>query len=245
MTGREFWRRYIAVRVCAGCKELISYEQSEDAFCPQCRASFDRAKTENCSKCFQAYCECTCMPSSLQKEGALSLRALVRYTSKHKREPQNRIIYSLKQKPNRRYSTFLARELDPLICEELRAVGVEDSKTEACLVPIPRGKRAYVKTGTDQSVSICRALSAVEGIPTCMCLQRKWGGKEQKNLTMAQRRKNLQGLFHVTEPELIQGKVVILLDDVVTTGATMATCARLLKKAGAVAILAVCVAKNS
>ena len=245
MTGREFWRRYIAVRVCAGCRELISYRQGEDAFCPKCRAAFDRAKTESCPSCFQSYCECICMPKDLQKAGVLSLRKLVRYSTNRQNEPQNRIIYSLKHKPNRRYSAFLAGELYPLVDEELRKLGVDDPKEEVCLVPIPRGRRSYMKYGTDQSESVCRALSELCGIPHARVIGRRWGGREQKKLTVSERRENLQGLLFVTDPDRVRGKVVVLLDDVVTTGASMVSCARLLKKAGAAAILSVCVAKNS
>ena len=245
MRWKEFWQRYIQVRACAGCGELLSYEHATEAFCPACHQIFEKAKTESCSSCFQAYCECTCMPKALQREGVLSLRKLVRYSSKRQKEPQNRILYALKHKPNRRYSLFLAGELYPLIREELKALGVEEDTDEVCLSYIPRGRRSYMKYGTDQSEAICRELSELSQIPSVSVFHRKWGGKEQKKLGVAARRKNLRGLFSVEHEDQIRGKIVVLIDDVVTTGASMATCAQLLKKAGAVAILCVCIANNS
>ncbi len=243
MKWKEFFQRYVEVRVCPGCRELIDFAHAEEAFCPACRQIFDRAKTESCPACFQAYCECTCMPKSLQSVGALSLRKLVRYSSKRQKEPQNRIIYALKHRPNRRCSAFLARELYPLIREEVTTLAEEDTD-RVRLVFIPRSRQSLVKYGTDQSEAICKELSLMSGIPMVSAFHRKRGGKEQKKLGVAARRKNLRGLFSVEKKEEIQGRVILLLDDVVTTGASMATCAHLLKQAGAAAVLCVCLAKN-
>ena len=55
----------------------------------------------------------------------------------------------------------------------------------------------------------------------------------QKLLTMEQRRSNLLGAFDVTNKELTEGKRILLLDDVVTTGATTNECAKMLKIYGA------------
>lgn len=243
MRFSEFVGRYIRVRTCPGCATRISYEREKEAFCPDCREKWDKAKTESCESCFQAYCECVCMTKSLEKAGALSLRKLVRYSAKRQAEPQNKILYTLKHKPNKRLSGFLADELLPLLWEELRAVGIEDA-SEARIVFIPRGRRSYVKYGTDQSEEIGISLSEKSGIPMARIFHRKWGGREQKHLHVAERQKNLKGLLSVSAPEEIRGRVVILLDDVVTTGASMASCASLLKKAGAACVLCFCVAKT-
>lgn len=56
---------------------------------------------------------------------------------------------------------------------------------------------------------------------------------QSKLKTAAQRRANVLGAFQVTDPELIRGKQVLLLDDIITTGATASECARMLKTAGA------------
>ncbi|GBE03350.1 DNA utilization protein GntX [bacterium BMS3Abin09] len=55
----------------------------------------------------------------------------------------------------------------------------------------------------------------------------------QVGLSSRDRRKNLRNAFGVENKELIEGKVILLLDDVITTGATVRECSRVLKKAGA------------
>ncbi|MBR2354381.1 MAG: ComF family protein [Clostridia bacterium] len=242
MKFQEFLERYIHVRPCPGCTSRVSWEHAEDAFCTECREKWDRAKTESCKNCFQAYSDCVCMPKRLEHAGALVLRKLLRYSSKRQKEPQNRILYVLKRKPNRRYSRFLASELLPLVREELKALEIESS--EALLTYIPRGRKSNIKYGTDQSESVTRALSVLCEVPFANTLHRKWGGKEQKRLSARERQKNLRQLFSVEDPSLVKGKVVLLFDDVVTSGASMATCVSLLKKAGASAVLCFCVAQT-
>ncbi len=244
MRFREFLERYIRVRPCPGCPSRVSYEHYGDAFCPSCRAKWDRAKTESCGTCFQAYSECVCMPKVLERAGALSLRKLVRYSSKRQKEPQNKILYLLKHKPNRRYSHFLAEELLPLVKEELKALEMEQDKSQTCIVFLPRGRRSYMKYGTDQSQTIGKELSELSGIPLVEAFHRKWGGREQKKLRVSERQKNLRGILSVSNAEEIRGKFVFLLDDIVTTGASMASCVSLLKKAGASAVLCLCIAKT-
>ena len=184
------------------------------------------------------------MPKSLEAAGALTLRKLVRYSAKRQKEPQNRILYALKHYPNRRYSRFLASELLPVLSEELRALGVDNAREEVLLTYVPRSRKALLAYGTDQSEAIARAMARLGDLPFQRTLSRKWGGKEQKHLRKREREKNLRRLFSVPEPETVKGKVVILLDDVVTTGASMAICVSLLKKAGASAVLCLCVAKT-
>lgn len=58
----------------------------------------------------------------------------------------------------------------------------------------------------------------------------------QTNLSRRERLENVRGAFVLTRPEQVEGKRVLLIDDVCTTGATLAECGRLLKKAGAASV---------
>jgi predicted amidophosphoribosyltransferase len=62
-------------------------------------------------------------------------------------------------------------------------------------------------------------------------------------LSVSARRENLRGAFEVAKPEEIRGRVIVVIDDVMTTGATLSACARALKRAGAGKVLGITLAR--
>jgi len=60
---------------------------------------------------------------------------------------------------------------------------------------------------------------------------------------VAARRENLRGAFEVVKPEEVRGRCVVLVDDVMTTGATLSACARALNRAGAAEVLGITLAR--
>jgi predicted amidophosphoribosyltransferase len=67
----------------------------------------------------------------------------------------------------------------------------------------------------------------------------------QVGLPAAERRRNLRGAFGCARPELVAGRRCLVLDDVMTTGATLAACAEPLVEAGAERVMALVVARES
>ena len=244
MTGKEFVDRFLRVRKCGGCGKILPYERCHDALCNECQMRWNRAKTETCPTCLQSAVECTCQPKRLSATGVLTLRKLVHYVAAREAEPQNRIIYHIKKNPNHRYWRFLASELKPLVEEELLVLGVTAPRGEVVLVSVPRGRRSRAIYGFDQSEELGRFLCAALGVPYASVFHRKFGGKEQKKLTRDQRQKNIGRLIYLTDPNSVRDKCVLLLDDVVTTGASMAVCATALKRAGARCVIAVALART-
>lgn len=234
MSLRDFFRRYVLVRFCGGCGEILSYEHGEAALCPACRLTYDRAKTESCPVCFSAMSECLCVPKLLRDVEAVGLCKLFRYSPSKSNQPQNRMLYTIKKQPVRRYMAFFASELTPIILRTLKDAGVEHAPSETVLVSVPRGRRAKSRYGFDQSEEICKFLSEKTGIPYASgVLRRKRGGKEQKKLSRSEREKNLKGLLYLKKGVSLHGKTVILFDDIVTTGASLSACIPLLRDAGA------------
>ena len=243
MKIKEFYKRYFTVHKCGGCREILSFSESNNGLCGNCLMRWNIAKTETCPDCAQSAVECTCMPKVLSKTGALCLRKLYFYSPTKRREPQNRLLYFLKKNRNNRMSAFIAEELEDLVRAELNVLEA-DGKGQCVIVCVPRSRRAKNTYGFDQSVTVCRELSRITEIPFCEAIGRKKGGKEQKKLDKGKRLKNVRHLFEVVEPSAVEGKYIILFDDIVTTGASMSACVSLLKKSGAKGIICFCVAKD-
>lgn len=104
------------------------------------------------------------------------------------------------------------------------------------LLYVPMTKKAEKKRGYNQSQLICKQLSRLSGIPACEALIKKRDTEQQKSLGRREREENLTGCFSVIEKEKIAGKKVLLLDDVMTTGATIGEISAVLKKAGAACV---------
>ena len=247
MTIKEFIHRYVVVHKCAGCSEILEYERSHEALCSTCKLAWNAAKTENCGNCFKEISECVCMPSQLSKAGAITLRRLFFYSSDHAGEPQNRLIYKLKNVKCKRYARFTASQLAPAIKEELKNLidtESEDLSKKAVITFVPRSKKAVLSNGFDQSELICKELAKIVGIECLPAIKRRKSGKEQKTLTKAERFANTAELFELDYNFNVSGKYVILFDDIVTTGASMTACVKTLRKGRAKGVLCFCIATD-
>jgi len=111
------------------------------------------------------------------------------------------------------------------------------------IVPVPMTRAGLIKRGFNQSALVAAEQSRSRGIPLRLDLLYKV--KEtppQLGLTKKARQKNLRGAFRADHA--VKGMHVIVLDDVITTGATMRECARALKKAGASEVTALSIART-
>jgi ComF family protein len=105
-------------------------------------------------------------------------------------------------------------------------------ETYDCLIPIPAHPRRLAERGFNQALEIARPLSAMLGLPLCHgWLRRIVDTRRQHGLTRAQRAENLRHAFAAAPSA--QGGRILLLDDVLTTGATLHAAAACLLQAGA------------
>jgi ComF family protein len=101
------------------------------------------------------------------------------------------------------------------------------------LVPMPLHWWKYLRRGFNQSALLAREVSRRTGVPLLASVCRTRSTKAQAGLTRAQRRDNVRASFRVRRPAEVQGRSLLLIDDVQTTGSTVNACARALKRAGA------------
>lgn len=105
--------------------------------------------------------------------------------------------------------------------------------TPDTIIAIPLHWRRYWQRGFNQSELLANSLSRQLKIPLVKALKRCRSTTMQQSLNAEQRQRNLHNAFAVTKPELIQGRRIALVDDVMTTGATATEAARTLLSAGA------------
>ena len=99
---------------------------------------------------------------------------------------------------------------------------------------IPISEKRRRKRGFDQVELLAQELGKQLGVAPQRLLQKVRDNPAQSGISgQAERRANVLGAYRVLNPELVQGKRILLLDDIVTTGATAGECARVLLTAGA------------
>ena len=112
------------------------------------------------------------------------------------------------------------------------------------LVPVPIHAGRRRERGYDQAELLARAMSTHGGPSVVLALERRRSTAGQFALDRSERRANVEGAFAVTPAaaRTIPDQWVVLVDDVVTTGATLGACGATLRAAGALAVSAIAVA---
>ena len=138
------------------------------------------------------------------------------------------IIHAFKYEGRR----SLARPLGAM----LRESGAEVLRDAVCVVPVPLHPWKRLRRGFNQAADLSRQL----GLPVVHALCRVRVTMSQAGLTAAGRQRNVRGAFRVSpwlsrakRERFIEDRVVVLVDDVRTTGATLEACAEALMDAGA------------
>lgn len=101
------------------------------------------------------------------------------------------------------------------------------------IVPMPLHWRRRFARGYNQSALLAREISSRWNAPLRSVVRRKRATRPQAGLTNAKRRANVAGAFRMKRGVRLDGLRVLLVDDVLTTGASASACARVLKRAGA------------
>lgn len=212
---------YISVPKCVACKEKLDY--GERGLCKNCMQKYKRHKQRNCPRCSKILSECFCSYESLEKNGIKNLVKIFRYSKAEQAIPSNYLIYSLKQDNRRDVLSFLSDEL----CTAIKS-SVDIDGGHYIITNVPRRKSAIINFGYDHAKSLAMAVSERLGIEYVELLGSK-SKKAQKNVYGAERLSNARFEYKCDEDLSLKGKTVILIDDIVTTGASLSNCATLIK----------------
>jgi ComF family protein len=154
------------------------------------------------------------------------------------RGPVRAAIHQLKYAGERR----LAAPLGAAVARRWAEVGAGGD----LLVPVPVHRDRARERGYDQAALIAQAAAPRVGLPIAELLERRRATVAQFHLDRAQRAANVANAFGLVpgRADAVRARWVVLVDDVVTTGATLAACAAALLEAGALAVSAVTVARE-
>ncbi len=136
---------------------------------------------------------------------------------------------------NKRY---LAKSFGDLLVYKLQKYKI----TADIIVPVPIHKKRAVKRGYNQSLYIAKVVSELMGIPcSTEVLRKDINNQKQSLLDSKNRANNVKGVYSLISNKEIEGKKVLLIDDIYTTGMTVNECSKVLKQGGAKEIIVVTV----
>ena len=220
---------------CASCGARM--DKSGDGLCDACRRSYEHAKDEYCDFCGMTAAQCYCMPQNLLQSGCMSYRKLLFYKSDGT-PVLHRLLYAVKRRNTAAAMRFLAREL---------AAKTRDMVTPDTIVTYaPRSEASYRKYGYDQARELAKVYAKETGGSFRVLLARRPGRAktEQKLLNARGRAANVRGAFRLRRFADVRGMRILQLDDVVTSGATLGECVRVLTAAGAAEVHCVSLAQT-
>ena len=140
--------------------------------------------------------------------------------------PYSRILFELKYHDHPEVGKTMGR----MMAEELKATSFFDGID--LIVPIPLSRKKERQRGYNQSDWIAWGISEATGIPTdTTSVVRTKSNPSQTTLDHRQRRENVRDIFAVRHPESLEGRHILLVDDVITTGASMLSCAETIARA--------------
>lgn len=124
-----------------------------------------------------------------------------------------------------------------ILCDKLKLYDI--------IIPVPMSKNKKANRGYNQTELISKKIAEKLNIEyKNKCLIKNKTNKTQSSLKEKQRFENVKDVFGIENKNIIKNKNVIIFDDIVTTGATVNECAKVLKKAGAKTILVLAIAKD-
>lgn len=219
---KSFFKKYLlAPPKCIFCE---SEECTADfPVCPLCFPKYVTFMTEGCADCGAKPIDCNCF----EVKNCTQIYRLFNYDDRAVR----RMILWLKYKRYRTGLKFLATRLIDMIDQKTMGAVTFD-----CVCFVPRNKKGYLRYGFDQGEALAKEIAKLMGIPCRRLLIDTGAAGEQKRLGRTFRGQAAKARFAIDPKAVTLGRLTyknaILVDDVVTTGASMGECARIIKEHG-------------
>lgn len=225
--------------VCLGCRGPIALGDPARLVCRRCRARLRVIPWPRCPRCdfprgtgatdAPTCNECADWPPVLRcARSAVSLQP-----------PADRLVHALKYEGWQELARFMGERMARV------SLPPDVEREAAVVIPVATTRARMRERGYNQAEAIARAYAAATGRRCLPVLERTRGAETQVALQPAERRANVAGAFAVRRDAsaVLDGAHVILVDDVLTTGATVLAAADALRRGGARAVSAVSFAR--
>jgi len=207
--------------------------------CWDCLSALEPVEPPYCAKCGDpvegdAGVEFFCSSCARNEPPFVSARSAFRY-----RGPMKSLVQALKYGGMTNLAADMGTMLAGCAAAHFADAGI-DSVEGVPLHPRRQRHRTY-----NQSALLAAGVAGRLGVPLLAGgLVRLRDTASQTFMNMAKRRDNVRGAFAVTDPSWVEGRRILLVDDVMTTGATVSECAGVLEKAGAAGVYVATVARG-
>ena len=222
--------RWIFPPKCVACGNLLA--RGETHLCASCEQDYQNAREQVCPACLETMSACTCPNRYLERNGVRTVAKLYAYRPQETDLSTNRLIYRLKKVKSEAVVDFLAGELAARLAPMLQ------NGKQYVLVGVPRSRAAISKYGGDHVRLLVRALSRKTGIPYLRAVKRIGHAGQQKKKNYPARILAADSSYAPKGDYDLHGKQVILVDDIVTSGASLTACARAVRNLGARGVMA-------
>lgn len=216
--------------------ELINYiDFLLPRFCLHCNIKLNAGEKYLCKRCSDSLRRIEEPPLNLSRIRSLSdCRTLFLF---EKETPVQSLIHNLKYNGNFRIGIYFGK----LLGKEYKNVFLNEWNIEV-IVPVPLYHTKKAERGYNQSYFIAKGINKITDIKITGAIKRIRYTQSQTELTLSERILNVQGAFEKKLYKKLDGKKILLVDDVITTGSTVNECATVLLEAGAAKIFAASVA---
>lgn len=228
-------------RLCFGCE--LPLGEKTAYLCETCEQQLIKIRAPYCEYCGQPYTGA--LPLSFQCSNCSDrhLNFDFAHAAYQSKGLSRVLVHRFKYHGHFYLANLLGQMLnESLEDERLSQVGVAGGD-DWILVPVPLHSRRLREREYNQAEELCRVLARLRGLQRVNVLRRIRYTRRQAMLNRAARLKNLQGAFVISakerERKKIVGRCVLLVDDVLTTGATASECAQILFAAGALKVVVI------
>jgi len=212
---------------CPACETVLTHDR-EYPFCPECLSTISFTASPLCTSCGLPFTETEganhlCEDCILSKPPFSIARSLGKYES-----ALLDTIHLFKYHGKISVGEDLGRMMAKACYDSI------EIENYSLIIPVPLHPKRLREREFNQSLILARQISKKFSIPLdFIALRRKIRTEAQVNLSGRQRMANVRSAFEVADRSRIEGKKILLIDDVYTTGSTAKECSKILMKSGA------------